>query len=169
MQYKWTHKPILVKEIADLLLTDKKGLYLDGTLGLGGHTKYFLNLLDKEAKIIGFDKDVNALEMAKNNVADNRLIPIHASYLDAPKELEGLGLLGQVQGALFDLGLSSYQLDDASRGFSFMKEGPLDMRFDNTKGKTASDIINTYPADELEKIFYIQYCKLTLTKQLEDL
>ena len=148
----WQHIPILANEIADLLLQNKSGCYLDGTLGLGGHSKIFLSRLDSNAKILGLDKDSKAIKFAEGKVSDNRLITRQASYLQAPKILKELNW-PLLDGALFDLGLSSYQLDDASRGFSFLKSGPLDMRFDNTKGITAKDIVNTWPADKLEYIF----------------
>ena len=148
----WQHIPILASEIADLLLQNKSGYYLDGTLGLGGHTKLFLSRLNSDAKILGLDKDSQAIKFAENKVADNRLITRQASYLQAPEILKELNW-PLLDGALFDLGLSSYQLDDPSRGFSFLKSGPLDMRFDNTKGATAADLVNTLPADKLEYIF----------------
>lgn len=148
----WQHIPILAPEIADLLLQNKSGYYLDGTLGLGGHTKLFLSRLDSNARILGLDKDNHAIKFAENKVADSRLTTRQASYLQAPEILKELNW-PLLDGALFDLGLSSYQLDDASRGFSFLKTGPLDMRFDDTKGITAADIINTWPADKLEYIF----------------
>lgn len=147
----WTHIPILAKEAAELLLKDAEGVYLDATLGLGGHAKYFLNLLGTKAQMLGFDKDSKAIEMAVANISDSRLKPFNLSYLDAAEALSELNLAG-VNGALFDLGLSSYQLDDASRGFSFLREGPLDMRFDNTKGINAADIVNKWPADKFEDI-----------------
>ncbi len=152
MAENWQHIPILAKEIAGLILQDKNGCYLDGTLGLGGHTKLFLSMLGKGAKILGLDKDQKAIEFAVNKVNDTRLTAKQASYLDAPQILAELNW-PLLDGALFDLGLSSYQLDDASRGFSFSKSGPLDMRFDNTKGQTAADILNTFTADKLEYIF----------------
>ncbi len=152
MAETWVHIPILAEEIANLLLQNKSGLYLDGTLGLGGHTKLFLSRLDDKAKILGLDKDINAIKFAEDKVQDKRLITKQASYLDAPQILADLNW-PLLDGALFDLGLSSYQLDDASRGFSFLNSGPLDMRFDNTKGKTAADLVNTLPADKLEYIF----------------
>lgn len=148
----WQHIPILANEIADLLLQNKSGYYLDGTLGLGGHSKLFLERLDNKAKILGTDKDSKAIKMAESKIADPRLITRQASYLQVPEILKELNW-PLLDGALFDLGLSSYQLDDATRGFSFLKSGPLDMRFDNTKGLTAADIINTWPADKLEYIF----------------
>ena len=148
----WQHIPILAQEIASLLLKNKSGFYLDATLGLGGHTKLFLSILDEEARILGLDKDPKALEFAAARVNDKRLITRQASYLESPQILRQLNL-PLLDGALFDLGLSSYQLDDATRGFSFLKSGPLDMRFDNTKGKTAADLVNNLAADKLEYIF----------------
>ncbi len=147
----WQHIPILAREITDLLITNPDGLYIDGTLGLGGHTKFFMSKLSAQGKVIGLDKDPNAVKMAVENVADSRLQAFNLSYLDAKEALKQIGEEG-AHGILFDLGLSSYQLDDPKRGFSFLQEGPLDMRFDNTKGITAADLINTLPADELEEI-----------------
>lgn len=148
---QWVHIPILAAQITDLLITDTSGVYLDGTLGLGGHTKYFISKLSPTGGVIGLDKDKAALDMALKNVNDERLKVFNLSYLEAPSLLKDLNIKG-FNGALFDLGLSSYQLDDAGRGFSFMQDGPLDMRFDNTKGISAGDIVNTWPADKLEDI-----------------
>jgi 16S rRNA (cytosine1402-N4)-methyltransferase len=148
----WTHKPILADDICKYLITDLRGVYLDGTLGLGGHTKGLLAALGARGRVIGLDKDRNALAMAAQNVNDGRLSVFNTSYLEAPRVLEDLNLKG-FNGVLFDLGLSSYQLDDACRGFSFLRDGPLDMRFDNSRGKTAADIVNNWPADKLEDIF----------------
>ena len=148
---QWTHIPIMAKEIADFLLTRQNGLYIDATLGLGGHSAYFLSRLGPNARILGFDKDEHALEMAVARVQDNRLIPFHASYTKAPEVLKQLGENG-ADGALFDLGLSSYQLDDPSRGFSLLRDGPLDMRFDVRGDLSAADIVNTWPMAELERI-----------------
>ncbi len=147
----WKHIPILAREITDLLITDPNGVYIDATLGLGGHTKFFMDKLSAQGKVIGLDKDPNAVKMAVENVADARLSAFNLSYLNAKDALVQAGIDG-AQGILFDLGLSSYQLDDPKRGFSFLQEGPLDMRFDNSKGITAADLINTLPADELEDI-----------------
>ena len=148
----FSHIPILAKEISDLLITDKDGIYLDGTLGLGGHSGILLKKLSEKGRIIGLDKDIKAINMAKENVADKRLRVFNLSYTQAQEALEQLHIKG-VNGALFDLGLSSYQLDDASRGFSFLRQGPLDMRFDTAQALTAKEVVNTYSADKLEKIF----------------
>ncbi|MBO5911004.1 MAG: 16S rRNA (cytosine(1402)-N(4))-methyltransferase RsmH [Elusimicrobiaceae bacterium] len=148
----WTHIPILANEIADLLLTNPQGTYMDGTLGLGGHTKLFLSKLGPQAHIFGFDKDPHALQMASERVNDTRLTPCHASYTQAPEVLAAHRVTA-LDGALFDLGLSSYQLDDPARGFSLLREGPLDMRFDTTQPLTAAEIVNTWPLTELARIF----------------
>ncbi|MDR0735109.1 MAG: 16S rRNA (cytosine(1402)-N(4))-methyltransferase RsmH [Elusimicrobiota bacterium] len=148
----WTHAPVLAGEIADMLIVNPDGVYLDGTLGLGGHSKIFIAALGPQGRIVGLDKDGSALAIARQNINDARLQTFHASYLDAPKILKQLGKTG-IDGALFDLGLRSYQLDDAGRGFSFLRDGPLDMRFDNGAGRGAADIVNSWPADKLEEIF----------------
>lgn len=151
MSQTWTHIPIMAEQIADLLLQKQDGIYMDGTLGLGGHTRYFLSRLGPKAKIVGFDKDEEALAMARQRVSDERLQTFHASYTQAPELLRQAGITG-VDGVLLDLGLSSYQLDNPARGFSLLKDGPLDMRFDLSATLTAADIVNTWPLHELERI-----------------
>lgn len=148
---QWTHIPIMAKEIAAWLLTQPNGTYIDATLGLGGHSAYFLSQLGPQARILGFDKDEKALEMAVERVNDPRLTVFHHSYTAAAQILHDLHLPG-ADGALFDLGLSSYQLDDPSRGFSLLRDGPLDMRFDTGAPLTAADIVNTYSMAQLEQI-----------------
>lgn len=150
---KWQHIPILAQTIKELLITDKEGLYIDGTLGLGGHTKVLLGALGPKARIFGFDKDEKAILMAKENVSDARLTAFNLSYTECYKVLQEKNIKG-VNGILFDLGLSSYQLDDASRGFSFNSSGPLDMRFDTKQTLTAQTIVNTWPADKIEEILF---------------
>lgn len=151
---EFKHIPILAEEITSLLIRDADGVYLDGTLGLGGHSGYFINKLSPKGFVIGLDKDEKAIEMAKNNVADQRLKTFNLSYVQAKEALSACGVEG-VSGALFDLGLSSYQLDDPSRGFSFLRQGPLDMRFDSSKGICAADIVNTYAADKMAEVFKV--------------
>lgn len=152
MQQSWTHIPILAPEIADLLLRNPNGVYVDGTLGLGGHSKFFLEKLGPEARIFGFDKDTEALSMAQERVADGRLTAVHASYTQAAQTLQQHGIDG-ADGALFDLGLSSYQLDNPARGFSLLRDGPLDMRFDISAELTAEKIVNQWGLQDLERIF----------------
>ena len=148
---QWTHIPILAPQIADLLLTDPDGIYADGTLGLGGHTALFLSRLSPKARVLGFDKDAKALQMAKERIKVPRLITFNESYTCLPAELEKLQIPG-VKGALFDLGLSSYQLDNPARGFSIINNGPLDMRFDLASPLTAQVIVNTWGLDDLTRI-----------------
>ena len=148
---KWQHIPILAQTIKELLITDKEGFYIDGTLGLGGHTKILLSSLGPKGRIFGFDKDEKAISMAKENVADSRLETFNLSYTACASILQEKNIKG-VNGILFDFGLSSYQLDDASRGFSFNNQGPLDMRFDTKQTLTAKTIVNTWTADKIEEI-----------------
>ncbi len=155
MTQTWTHIPILAPEIARLLLQRPDGVYVDATLGLGGHSRFFLSQLGPQARVIGFDKDEEALALARERVNDPRLSAVHASYTQAPQVLAELGLDG-ADGALFDLGLSSYQLDNPARGFSLLRDGPLDMRFDLSAPLTAEQIVNDGAMADLERIL-VQY------------
>lgn len=151
MTQEWTHIPVLAEQTAQLLLTRTDGVYVDGTLGLGGHTAYFLARLGPQARIFGFDKDEEALAMARERVKDPRLTAVHASYTQAAHVLQEAGVDG-ADGALFDLGLSSYQLDNPARGFSLLRDGPLDMRFDLSSPLTAAQIVNEWGLADLERI-----------------
>ena len=151
MKTTWTHIPILAQQIADLLLVNPDGVYIDGTLGLGGHTRCLLTRLSASARIFGLDKDAEALEIARSRVNDNRLQPVHASYTEAIHVLHAAGL-SSADGLLLDLGLSSYQLDNPARGFSMLQNGPLDMRFDLDGPLKAADIVNTWPLHEITRI-----------------
>lgn len=151
MQPTWTHIPIMVSQIAQLLLRNPGGTYVDGTLGLGGHSAFFLTKLNEQARIFGFDKDEEALALARERVHDTRLHTFHASYTQAPEILRLAGI-EQIDGLLLDLGLSSYQLDNPERGFALLQNGPLDMRFDLSAALTAADIVNTWPLQEIVRI-----------------
>ena len=151
MTQEWTHIPVLAEQTAQLLLTRTDGVYVDGTLGLGGHTAYFLARLGPQARIFGFDKDEEALAMARERVKDPRLTAVHASYTQTAHVLQEAGVDG-ADGALFDLGLSSYQLDNPARGFSLLRDGPLDMRFDLSSPLTAAQIVNEWGLADLERI-----------------
>jgi 16S rRNA (cytosine1402-N4)-methyltransferase len=150
---KVTHVPVLLEESTKLLITDKNGIYLDATLGLAGHSKYFLGKLGLQAKIIAFDRDRQAIETARENLKDylNRVTLIHANFADASKFFETLKITS-IDGAFFDLGFSSHQIENGTRGFSFNKEGPLDMRFDDSSRLTAKEIVNTYSYEQLKYI-----------------
>lgn len=139
------HKPVMLTETMQYLLTDKHGVYVDGTFGRGGHAHAVLNQLDDDAKLIAFDKDAQAIEAAKHNSAfnDPRFTLVHASFAELKTTLEKMSLNGKVQGILLDLGVSSPQLDQAERGFSFMRNGPLDMRMNQNTGVAATTWLAT--------------------------
>jgi|APSaa5957512622_1039677.scaffolds.fasta_scaffold41190_2 16S rRNA (cytosine1402-N4)-methyltransferase len=143
---QWIHKPILLEEITKNLITNKDGIYIDATVGLGGHTKEFLKHLSNKAKIIAFDKDKDAIKIAKKNVNDKRVVFVNKSYTEIKQEVD------EINGILFDFGISSYQLDNPEKGFSFRFDGPLDMRFDSRDTLTAEYIVNNYNIDKLEQI-----------------
>ena len=135
-----SHISVLLHETVDALVAKRDtGIYVDGTFGRGGHTRLLLSKLDANAKVYGFDKDPQALEVARQlEQEDSRFEIIHASFADLKQELEARGIQA-VDGVMADLGVSSPQLDQADRGFSFMHSGPLDMRMDNSKGPTAAE------------------------------
>ncbi|MFL0810579.1 MAG: 16S rRNA (cytosine(1402)-N(4))-methyltransferase RsmH [Agarilytica sp.] len=145
------HYSVLLEESVDALLQNKNGVYVDGTFGRGGHSKAILAVLGDQGRLIAFDKDPEAVAIGKELEAqDSRFSIVHASFVDMEKELEALSV-EQVDGVLLDLGVSSPQLDDAERGFSFQKDGPLDMRMDNSKGETAAQWLARAEAKEISQ------------------
>lgn len=150
---QWIHIPILAAEIAQQLLVQHNGTYIDATLGLGGHTAVFLKQLGSQAHILGFDKDEQALQLAQERIADTRLRAVHSSYTQIPAVLKQQHI-DRVDGVLFDLGLSSYQLDNPARGFSILRDGPLDMRFDLDASLTAAEIVNKWGLADIERILW---------------
>lgn len=135
-----SHISVLLHETVDALLADRNtGIYIDGTFGRGGHTRLLLSKLDENSRVYAFDKDPQALAVAAElEQEDPRFKIIHASFADMKAELAALNI-PDVDGVMADLGVSSPQLDQAERGFSFMKDGPLDMRMDNSQGPTAAE------------------------------
>ena len=150
-----SHISVLLHETVDALLADRNtGIYVDGTFGRGGHTRLLLSKLDENARVYGFDKDPQALEAAALlEQEDSRFKIIHASFADLKQELEARGI-GLVDGVMADLGVSSPQLDQAERGFSFMKDGPLDMRMDNSKGPTAAEWLVNIEEEALANVIF---------------
>lgn len=150
-----SHISVLLHETVDALLADRNtGVYVDGTFGRGGHTRLLLSKLDENARVYGFDKDPQALEAAAIlEKEDSRFQIIHASFADLKQELEARGI-GLVDGVMADLGVSSPQLDQAERGFSFMKNGPLDMRMDNSQGPTAAEWLVNIEEEALANIIF---------------
>ncbi|MFL0801757.1 MAG: 16S rRNA (cytosine(1402)-N(4))-methyltransferase RsmH [Agarilytica sp.] len=135
------HYSVLLEESVDALLVDDGGVYVDGTFGRGGHSRAILSELNASARLIGFDKDPRAVAAGQAlHEDDSRFEIVHSSFADMKAQLASKGLV-QVDGVLLDLGVSSPQLDEAERGFSFLKDGPLDMRMDNSKGQSAAEWI----------------------------
>ena len=150
-----SHISVLLHETVDALLADRNtGIYVDGTFGRGGHTRHLLSKLDENARVYGFDKDPQALETAAIlEQEDPRFTIIHASFADLKEELAARGI-EYVDGVMADLGVSSPQLDQAERGFSFMHNGPLDMRMDNSKGPTAAEWLMSIGEEDLANIIF---------------
>ncbi|NKQ34998.1 MAG: 16S rRNA (cytosine(1402)-N(4))-methyltransferase RsmH [Chloroflexi bacterium] len=151
----YSHIPVLFNEVITLLQPQANGRYLDGTVGAGGHTAGILEASAPTGRVLGLDKDPEAIAYAQKRLAKygERVILINASYTAMAQVAAAHGFT-DLDGILLDLGLSSRQLDDPARGFSFMKEGPLDMRFDPTQGETAADLINNLSEAELADIFW---------------
>ena len=149
------HVPVLLARTLDLLgpAVDAPGaVVLDATLGLGGHSAALLERFGT-LRLVGLDRDPRALEIAADRLAPygERATLVHAVYDELAAVLSRLGV-GRVQGVLFDLGVSSMQLDEAARGFAYAQDAPLDMRMDQSRGTTAADVVNTYPAAQLAKV-----------------
>ncbi len=151
----YSHTPVLFEEVITLLQPQANGRYLDGTVGAGGHTAGILEASAPTGRVLGLDKDPEAIAYAQKRLAKygERIILVNASYTAMVQVAAAHGFT-DLDGILLDLGLSSRQLDDPARGFSFMKEGPLDMRFDPTQGETAADLINNLSEAELADIFW---------------
>ncbi|MEN8425591.1 16S rRNA (cytosine(1402)-N(4))-methyltransferase RsmH [Acinetobacter schindleri] len=150
-----SHISVLLHETVDALVADRNtGIYVDGTFGRGGHTRLLLSKLDENARVYAFDKDPQALEIAAIlEQEDPRFKIIHASFADLKEALAEHGI-ESVDGVMADLGVSSPQLDQAERGFSFMKDGPLDMRMDNSQGPTAAEWLVNIEEDALANIIF---------------
>jgi 16S rRNA (cytosine1402-N4)-methyltransferase len=149
------HVPVLFHEVLDTLALIPGGLYVDGTVGAGGHAQGILKAISPEGKLLGLDRDPAALEIAESRLAEfgNRVVLIHSSYSDLKLHLNNLNWKS-VDGILLDLGLSSMQLDNPERGFSFRKSGPLDMRFDTSQPFSAADLVNESSKDDLADLIF---------------
>ena len=132
------HQTVLLREAVEALVTNPAGFYVDGTYGRGGHSRGLLSQLDARGRLLGVDKDPAACSDAQELAGgDTRFQFYHGSFAQLPHQLRLMGI-DAVDGILLDLGVSSPQLDDAERGFSFQYDGPLDMRMDTTRGETAA-------------------------------
>jgi len=135
----WTHTTVLLTEAVEALVTQPGGTYVDGTFGRGGHARALLAMLSPAGRLVAFDKDPEAVAAA-GQIADPRLTVCHCGFARMREELAALGI-AHVDGVLFDLGVSSPQIDNPVRGFSFRFDAPLDMRMDTTRGETAADFL----------------------------
>ncbi|RME47242.1 MAG: 16S rRNA (cytosine(1402)-N(4))-methyltransferase RsmH, partial [Chloroflexi bacterium] len=149
------HVPVLYDAVLEWMAPTSAGCYIDGTVGAGGHAWGILEASSPNGRLLGLDADPEALNIARERLAGfgDRAVLVHANF-DSMETVAPAHGFDAVDGILLDLGLSSIQLADASRGFSFQREGPLDMRFNPQQPRTAADLVNTLPVDELADILW---------------
>ena len=151
---KFRHESVMPDEVIDALKINPRGIYVDCTLGGGGHSLRIGKRLNENGLLIGIDRDVDAIKAAEENLRglSCKVEIVHENFSELGKILDSLKI-DKVDGVLFDLGVSSHQIDTAERGFSYMHDAPLDMRMDRTKNFSAYDVVNSYDEDNLKKIF----------------
>tara|TARA_R110001599_G_scaffold65838_2_gene185912 strand:- start:165849 stop:166766 length:918 start_codon:yes stop_codon:yes gene_type:complete len=146
------HQTVLLREAVEALVTRPAGFYVDGTFGRGGHSRHLLQRLDANGWVLGVDKDPEAQVDAKALASvEPRFQFFHGSFAELPAQLTAMGIEA-VDGILLDLGVSSPQLDDGERGFSFLQDGPLDMRMDTTRGETAAEWLSYAEVSEIAQV-----------------
>ena len=150
---EFNHTSVLLRETVDSVVTNPKGIYVDCTLGGAGHAHAVGEMLDPEGMIIGLDQDEDALSVARQRLSDLKcqVLTIPTNFSNLKEALQNEGIY-EVDGFIFDLGVSSYQLDTPERGFSYMNDGPLDMRMDKEAPLTAEEVVNEYDAEALLQI-----------------
>lgn len=182
------HLSVLLTETVQAVLADVNGIYIDATFGRGGHSRALLAALGDNARLLAFDKDPEAISAGEKLMAeDSRFTIIHASFADLAHVLTERDLAGKIDGIMADLGVSSPQLDDASRGFSFMNDGPLDMRMNPQQGVSAADWLLTVSEEDLANVLFqygeekfsrriaraikkeVEIAPITSTKKLSDI
>ena len=152
MEFK--HTPVMLNECIENLNIKPDGIYVDGTLGGAGHSKVIASKLSEKGLLIGIDRDEEALKAAQETLADYKNVKyIHGNHDNIKELLQTIGI-EKVDGILLDLGVSSYQLDERNRGFSYLGDNDLDMRMDKSQKLTAKDVVNTYSEEELANIIY---------------
>ncbi|MDL2255493.1 16S rRNA (cytosine(1402)-N(4))-methyltransferase RsmH [Parabacteroides sp. OttesenSCG-928-K15] len=156
------HTPVLLKESLEGLSLKPSGVYVDVTFGGGGHSREILKLLNDDGRLYGFDQDADA---EKNIPADPRFVFVRSNFRYLSNFMHYHHQMGEVDGLLADLGVSSHHFDEEERGFSFRFDGPLDMRMNNRAGRTAADIINQYSEEQLADLFYL-YGELKQSRRL---
>ncbi len=149
------HFSVLLAESVEALVVDPNGMYVDGTFGRGGHSRAILARLGEAGRLLAFDKDPQAVAAGEAlQQEDPRFAIVHASFAQLREQVEALALSRQVDGVLLDLGVSSPQLDQAERGFSFMQDGPLDMRMDPTSGLSAAEWLNSAKEQDIAQVLF---------------
>lgn len=152
MEFK--HYSVMLEETVDALCVKEGGIYVDGTLGGGGHSAEILKRA-KNVRLVGIDRDTDALRAAEMRLSDfkNRITLVHDNFSNVASILDGLGI-DKIDGMVLDLGVSSYQLDNSERGFSYIVDAALDMRMNRSDEKTAYDVVNGYSEERLSQIFF---------------
>lgn len=151
---EFRHISVLLQESVDALQIKKDGVYADGTLGGGGHSYEIAKRLGDDGILIGIDRDTEALSAAKERLAEFKNVRyVHSNFSDIKNIIHNMGI-SHLDGAIIDLGVSSYQIDSDERGFSYMKDAPLDMRMDQSAPFSAYELVNTYSEAELMRIFF---------------
>lgn len=151
---RFRHVTVLLDEAVEALAVRADGCYLDGTFGRGGHSRLILEKLGPGGRLVGFDKDPLAIASGQDLAAeDGRFVVVQRSFAELGDEVAVAGLAGKVAGILLDLGVSSPQLDDADRGFSFLNDGPLDMRMNPERGVSAAEWLASAAEDEIARVF----------------
>lgn len=153
MSMQTTHISVLLEEAIDALNIAPDGIYVDGTFGRGGHSRAILSELGEAGRLYAIDRDLAAIEQAKSLADDARFHITHSAFSHIEQVAEAQNIKGQVDGLLLDLGVSSPQLDESERGFSFMRDGPLDMRMDVTQGQTAAQWLATADVEDISWVF----------------
>lgn len=151
-QPTFSHISVLLNESVTALAIKPDGTYIDATFGRGGHSAQILAALGEQGRLIAFDRDPQAIAAAQRYKDDTRFTIIHEPFGEMVQVIESMSLKGKIDGVLMDLGVSSPQLDDASRGFSFMKDGPLDMRMDTSRGQSAADWLATAEEQDIAQV-----------------
>lgn len=154
MSIEFQHKPVLLQECIDFLNIKKDGIYVDGTLGGAGHSSKILEKLSDKGLLIGIDRDLEALNVAKTRLQKYSNVKFVHDNHDHIKEILQELEIPKVDGILLDLGVSSYQIDEKTRGFSYLEDNELDMRMDQTQTLTAKQVVNEYTKEELTRILY---------------
>lgn len=144
-----SHTAVLLNESVDGLDIKPDGIYIDATFGRGGHSRAILNRLGSKGRLIALDRDTAAIEASKTFASDKRFSIHHIPFAQIADLIERIGLKHEIDGVLMDIGVSSPQLDDAQRGFSFQKDGPLDMRMDTSSGQSAAEWLNTASLEDI--------------------